>query len=171
MSQKNQFSILKPEEITENTFKLIGKDWMLITAGTYDKFNMMTASWGGLGVLWSKNVCFCFIRPQRYTYDFVEKSDTFTLSFFGNEYREALNICGTKSGREIDKVQATGLTPFEDLPGMISFREASLIVECKKIYYQDIKPENFLQPDIQEFYKLKDYHRMYIGEIIRCLKR
>jgi len=170
MKKDSLFIEIEPEEIRENTFKLIGKDWMLVTAGTFEKFNMMTASWGGLGVLWGKKVCYSFIRPSRYTYSFIENSDTFTLSFFGEEYREALKICGEKSGRDINKVEATGLTPFEGLPGMISFKEASLILECKKIYYQDIVPENFLNSNIQNHYKLEDYHRMYIGEITRCLK-
>jgi flavin reductase (DIM6/NTAB) family NADH-FMN oxidoreductase RutF len=165
----NGFKVIQPEDIAENTFKLIGEDWMLVTAGTLEKYNTMTASWGGLGVLWNKNVCFCFIRPSRYTYEFMEESETFTLSFFEEEYREALKICGSKSGREINKAQVTGLTPFEELPGMVSFNEAKLIIECKKIFFLDVIPENFLTPEIQKNYSDGDYHRMYIGEISRCL--
>lgn len=86
---------------------------MLVTAGNAEKFNMMTASWGGLGFLWNRPVAFVFIRPQRYTFDFVERNEGFTLSFFGEEYRKVLQLCGTKSGREIDKVAETKLTPLQ----------------------------------------------------------
>ena len=163
------FNIIKPEEITDNTFKLIGTDWMLITAGPPEAHNTMTASWGGLGVIWNKNVCFCVIRPTRHTYGFIEKADNFTLSFFEDKYKSALTLCGTKSGRDIDKAKATGLTPVSGtLPGTTYFEEARLVIECRKIYYQDIDPKHFLDPKIDENYPEKDYHRMYIGEILEC---
>ena len=162
------FAEIKPEQITDNTFKLIGKDWMLITAGSPESYNTMTASWGGLGVLWNKDVCFCFVRPSRYTYDFMEKADSFTLSFFDEQYREALKLCGTKSGRDIDKAAATGLTPISGITaGTTCFSEASIVVECRKIYFQDLIPENFLDPSIEDSYNGSDYHRMYIGEIAK----
>jgi flavin reductase (DIM6/NTAB) family NADH-FMN oxidoreductase RutF len=158
--------IITPEEIDDNVFKLIGAEWMLVTAGDKDSFNMMTASWGGLGVLWSKNVCYIFIRPTRYTYGFIEKSNTFTLSFFDRKYKSVLNLCGTKSGRDCDKVKETGITPAETKSGSIYFAEARLVIECRKLYYQDLEPANFLDPEISDNYPEKDYHRMYVGEII-----
>lgn len=164
------FRKIGPEEIGDNTFKLIGSDWMLITAGPPEAYNTMTASWGGLGVLWGKNICWCVIRPVRYTYEFMEKADTFTLSFFGPEHRAALNVCGTKSGRDIDKAAATGLTPNAgELAGTTSFAQARLVLECKKVYFQDLDPDQFLDPGIHANYPQKDYHRMYIGEIVNCL--
>ena len=102
---------IKATEIKENAIKLIGKDWALITAGDESGYNTMTASWGGLGQLWNKDVCFIFIRPQRYTYEFIEKNELFTMSFYPEEYRKALSFCGTKSGRDYDKAKETGLTP------------------------------------------------------------
>jgi len=163
------FEIYEPEELNDNPFKLIGKDWMLITAGSPDKFNTMTASWGGLGVLWNKKVCFIFVRPSRYTYGFLEESDTFTLSFFEEKYREALSFCGSKSGRDVDKVTATGLTPIASESGSIYFEEARLVMECKKIYYQDIVLANFLDSEnIEKCYNGQDYHRVYVGEILGC---
>lgn len=162
----NRFKSIQPGQITDNTFKLIGSDWMLITAGKLQKYNMMTASWGGFGILWGKSVCFCFIRPQRYTYEFVEKHDIFTLSFFDEGYRQALNLCGQKSGRDIDKTAATGLTPAEDSDGAVYFGEARLVIKCRKIYFQDLDPGNFIDPEIERLYPTKEYHRMYIGEII-----
>ncbi len=163
------FVPIKPEDIRDNVFKLIGSDWMLITAGTRDFFNMMTASWGGLGVLWNKNIAICFIRPQRYTYDFMERSEHFTLSFFGEAYREALNLCGSKSGRQVDKAAATGLTAVVGETGAVYFAEARLVLECRKIYFQDLDPTHFLDLSIHKNYPSRDYHRMYLGEIVRCL--
>jgi flavin reductase (DIM6/NTAB) family NADH-FMN oxidoreductase RutF len=165
----DDFEILNPFEINDNVFKLIGQDWMLITAGSLDSFNMMTASWGGMGFLWNKKVCFCVVRPTRYTYNFMEKSDYFTLSFFEEKYRSVLNFCGTHSGRDVHKIERTGLTPIEGNNGVVFFDEARLVIEARKIYFQDINPENFLDDSIDDNYPKKDYHRMYVGEIIRVL--
>lgn len=163
--------VINPDEIRDNPFHLIGSDWMLITAGGIDSFNTMTASWGGLGVLWNKNVCYIFVRPTRYTYEFIERSDMFSLSFFDETHREALNYCGSKSGRDVDKILNTGLTPIEDESGPVFFDEARLVILCKKLYFQDIDPANFLDPGIEKNYPQKDYHRMYVGQIVRVLIR
>ena len=160
--------VTRPEELTDNAFKLIGKDWMLITAGTSGSFNMMTASWGGLGVLWEKRVAFCFVRPTRYTYEFIERSQQFTLSFFEERLRKVLTFCGSHSGRDTDKIAATGLTPVHH-GGYTYYAEARLALLCRKIYYQDISPDCFLDPRINDMYPQKDYHRMYVGEIEKCL--
>ncbi len=160
----------KPEQLTDNPFKLIGADWMLITAGTKQSFNTMTASWGGMGVLWQKQVTFCFVRPTRYTYEFMERSENFTLSFFEERYRKALNFCGSHSGRDTDKVKETGLTP-AGKDGFVYFDEARLVLACKKLYFQDFNPGHFLEQRIHDLYPAKDYHRMYVGEIISCLKK
>lgn len=163
------FKETTPEFLTDNPFKLIGKDWMLITAGTPASFNTMTASWGGLGVLWEKRVAFCFIRPTRYTYEFVERSDTFTLSFFEERHRKALSFCGSHSGRDTDKIKKTGLTPANQ-GGFVYFDEARLVLACRKLYFQDISPEHFLDQAINDMYPQRDYHRMYVGEIVQCLR-
>lgn len=147
-----------------NVFQRINRQWMLITAGDPASFNTMTASWGGMGILWNKAVAFCFIRPQRYTYEFIEKQQHFTLSFLGNEYRDALNLCGSRSGRDIDKVKAAGLTPVFN-ENSVYFTQAELVLICKKLYYQDINPNQFIDPSIEQNYPQKDYHRMYVGEI------
>jgi len=167
----NNFKTIQPTEITDNVFRLIDKDWMLITAGDVEKFNTMTASWGGLGILWNKKICFCVVRPSRYTYEFIEEVDTFTLSFFEEKYRKALSFCGTKSGRDVDKIAATGFTPMAGQKKSVFFEEARLVLECKKLYYQDLDPSNFLDPAIEKNYNGQDYHRMYVGEIIGCYVR
>lgn len=164
----DKFKNIEPEQITDSVFNLLAKDWMLITAGDKDKFNMMTASWGGFGVLWNKKIAWCVVRPQRYTYEFMESANVFTLSFFEEKYRKALELCGTRSGRDIDKMKAAGLTPlFTDLNG-VCFSEARLVLECRKIYFQDIDPKHFLDASIDANYPQKDYHRMYLGEITSC---
>lgn len=162
------FAEIKPHLIGDNPFKLIGKDWMLVTAGTPESFNTMTASWGGMGVLWERQVAFCFIRPSRYTYQFLERSHGFSLSFFEEKYKKALTVCGTHSGRDTDKVQKAGLTP-QCNGTFVYFNEASMVLLCNKLYFQDITPERFLDPELHTLYPDKDYHRMYIGEISKLL--
>jgi flavin reductase (DIM6/NTAB) family NADH-FMN oxidoreductase RutF len=166
----NIFKEIKPELITDNPFKLIGSDWMLITAGIKESFNTMTGAWGGFGVMWAKNVAWCVIRPNRHTYKFIEESPFYTISFLEEQYRDILTYCGTKSGRDVNKVAETGLTPVFGENG-IYFAEARLVLECKKIYFQDILANNFLSSEIEEYYPQKDYHRMYLGEIVKTLTR
>nr|WP_317323520.1 flavin reductase family protein [uncultured Flavonifractor sp.] len=165
------FEKIDPKALDQNVFSLIGDQWMLITAGTGDKCNTMTASWGGLGVLWGRPVATVYIRPQRYTLEFVEREDTFTLCFFGEEYRKALALCGSKSGREVDKVKECGFT-VATAEGAPYFEEADLVLVCKKAYWQDMDPTHFLDGEIDEkWYPQKDYHRIFIGEILEVLKK
>lgn len=164
------FRKISPEEVVVRPFKLILSDWMLITAGPPDAYNTMTGGWGGLGALWGKHICFCVIRPQRYTFEFMERAENFTLSFFEEQYRPALELCGSRSGRDIDKAAAAGLTPIPgELPATTCFAQARMVFECRKIYFQDVDPRNFLDPSIQEHYPQRDYHRMYVGELVNCL--
>ena len=143
--------------------------WMLLAAGsrTGDKFNVMTVSWGSMGEMWMKPMAMVVVRPSRHTYQFMEKSPGFSLSAFPSQFKDKLTLCGSKSGRDIDKVKACGFTPIPllhiDTPG---FDEAELIVECRKMYYDDYKPAHFLDPDIEGNYNGKDYHRIYFGEIL-----
>jgi flavin reductase (DIM6/NTAB) family NADH-FMN oxidoreductase RutF len=161
----------------------IGQDWMLITAGDArpdgsGDWNTMTASWGGLGVLWGRDVAFMFIRPSRRTFDFANGNELFTLSFFDESRREALNFAGSNSGRDHDKAAKTGLTPLVFDQGIaearaaIGFKEAESIIVCRKLYTHDFDPAYFLDaPLIEKAYNGRDYHRMYIGEILRVLAR
>lgn len=163
------FREVKIEELQFNPFTKIGKEWLLITAGNSEKFNTMTASWGGLGVYWSKNVVTTYIRPQRYTKEFVDNNDTFTIAFFDETYREALNICGTISGRDINKVEKAGLTPYF-VDDTVAFEEANMIMVCKKLYHDTMPLENFdAKENDKKWYPEKDYHTMYISEIIKVL--
>ena len=161
--KKTNYEILGKED----ALNLIGKQWMLVTAGTSEKFNTMTASWGGLGWLWNKPVAFVFIRPERYTHGFIEASDCMTLSFYGEEYREALKICGTKSGRDIDKVAATGLTPEELESGNMTFGEARLTLDCRKLFKSSMQEANFIDKVLMEkwYGAHGGLHDVYVVEI------
>ena len=165
------FEKIEPKALEGNVFSRIGTQWMLITAGSKDCCNTMTASWGGLGVLWGKPVATVYIRPQRYTLEFVEREERFTLSFFGEEYRKALTLCGTKSGREIDKIKECSFT-VETENGAPYFAEAELVLVCRKAYWQDMDPTHFLDPELDaKWYPERDYHRIFIGEIEQVLKK
>lgn len=165
------FKKVNIDDVKKSATKLIGKDWMLLTAGNEECFNTMTASWGGIGVLWYKPIVIIFVRPTRYTYEFLEKEDYFTASFFDEKHRSALHICGAVSGRKVDKMQETGLTPVASEHGNVYFNEAKMVIECKKIYFGDLNPDNFIDSKVDEFYPHKDYHRMYIGEIVNVFSK
>lgn len=162
-----------PQEIFDNPFKLIGSDWGLVTAGSAERFNTMTVSWGGVGILWNKPVAFTFIRPQRYTFEFLEEGAFFTLSFFDEQYRRALSLCGTKSGRNVDKVAETGLTPAFTEDGVPFFEEARLVLVCKKQYAQFLNEESVLDSALLKHYEGEGdgYHKLYISEIVEVLSR
>lgn len=163
------FQKLDPKMLGNNPFKLLADDWMLLTAGDRAAHNTMTVAWGGLGVLWGLNVATCYVRPQRHTLGFMEKGAYFTLSAYDASWREALAFCGSKSGRDVDKAQACGLTPAYAAFDAPYFEEAALVLVCKKLYWQDFAPENFLDARIESCYPAKDYHRMYVGEIVEVL--
>lgn len=167
----SQFYEISPEQIEKNPFTMIDKEWMLIGAEKEEKVNAMTASWGGLGVLWNKNVAFCFIRPQRYTREFVDASDRFSLTFFNGDYRDTLGYFGKVSGRNEDKIEKSGLT-VAHAEGAPYFQEGSLILICKKLYAGALAPESILLPEIdRSMYPDKDYHKVYIGEIVKVLMK
>ena len=165
---ENKFKTVLPEELSGNFIKMIGHDWMLITAGKENDYNTMTAAWGGIGFLWQKPVAYTFVRPVRHTFLFTEKYDYFTLCFFNEKYRKILSYCGANSGKNVDKAKETGLIPFSVEGMSTAFEQAELILLCRKLYYDDIKPANFQDDAIDKHYPLKDYHRMYIGEIVKC---
>ena len=163
---------ITPFELNENLFSLLDRAWMLITARDpkTGKINTMTASWGGFGILWNKPVAFVFIRPQRYTYEFTEKTEGLTLSFFSEEYRDALKLCGRVSGRDCDKITEAGLTPML-IGERAAFEEARMVMSCRKLYADDIKECAFVDPALLSNYSAKDYHKMYIVEIEGIIKK
>lgn len=162
------FREISINDLTCNPFNVFNHDWALVTAGNNQKFNTMTISWGQMGTLWNKNVITVFIRPQRYTHEFMEEFDQFTVSFYNKDMREALTYCGHHSGRDEDKVKACGLTPISDVDTTY-FNEAKLVFKCKKIYQDEIKPNGFLDSSINNQYPTADYHTAYIGEITQIL--
>lgn len=166
------FKEIDAKEISGNFIKKIGDEWLLITAGDKSKFNTMTASWGGVGVFCGKNVAYLVIRPQRYTFEFVEKNPTLTLSFFSEDYRKALQICGSKSGRDCDKVKEAGLTAIATESGNMTFAEASLVMECTKMYAQTLNEASFIDKSlVEKWFKAGDYHKLYICQIDKCWEK
>ena len=157
------------KKLNINPFSLIGDEWLLVTAGIKNKFNTLTASWGGLGVFWGKNTATIYIRESRFTKEFIDSNDTFTLSFFNEDYKKSLNICGSVSGRDVNKVEKTNLTPvFDD--NSTYFAEAKMVMVCKKMYHTDLKLENFDESKYNEtMYANGDYHTIYIAEIMQVL--
>lgn len=160
---------IEPKELEQNVFSMIGEQWMLVTAGDRDRCNTMTASWGGLGVLWGKPCATCYIRPQRYTKEFLDANEYFTLSFFGEECRKALSLCGSKSGRDVDKVKECGFTVMEGEGGAPYFDQAQVVLVCRKRYVQPMDSGSIPGDVKEKFYAEKDYHFIYIGEIVQAL--
>lgn len=166
-------SDMKKQDISllgkEDAFQLIGKEWMLITAGDSTSYNTMTASWGGLGWLWNKPVAFIFVRPERYTHDFIEKNDRLSLSFFSEDYKPALQICGTKSGRDGDKVKEAGLSPKSLESGLMTFDEARMVLDCKKLFKTEMTDSAFIDKELlARWYNEKPgggLHTIYVVEI------
>lgn len=159
------------EDLQFNPFTLIGKEWMLVTAGDESAHNTLTASWGGLGVLWHKNVSYIVIRPQRHTMQFLEAQDYYSLSFFDKEYKGALSYCGSHSGRDVDKDKEAGLTAAFDEAAPY-YQEARLVMICRKMAAQELGPTCFLDDSIDgEFYRQKDYHKLFIGAIEKVMVR
>ncbi|MBQ2871246.1 flavin reductase [bacterium] len=164
-----EFKEISPLELQENAFKLIGKDWMLISAQNQGHVNAMTASWGGVGVMWAKNVAFVVIRPQRYTKEFVDGSEKFSISFFKEEYKKMLNYFGTVSGRDEDKISTANLAMMFD-SGVPYYKESKLTLFCKKLYSQQLDEKSFLDRKlIDVWYPKSDYHTLYVAEIEKVL--
>ena len=159
---------ISPKEIIGNPFAMIGDQWMLITAGDGEKCNTMTASWGGLGVLWNAPVATCYVRPQRYTKEFVDREELYTLCFFDG-YKKELAYLGSHSGRDEDKVAKTGLTPVFG-QGFTYFAEAKLVLVCRKLYRAPLKEEGFFfRETVEKNYPDRDFHDLYIGQIVKVL--
>lgn len=151
-------------ELTLNPFKAIGKDWLLISAIKDGTVNTMTASWGGVGVIWNKNVVTVYIRPQRYTKEFVDNSDFFTITFFDG-YKKELGILGSKSGRDGDKITEVGFD-LELINNQPTFKQGTMTMICRKLYHGQIEPDGFFDKSLDDKnYPNNDYHHIYIGEI------
>lgn len=161
------FKEITAREIKRNLINAIANEWMLISAGDENAHNMMTASWGFLGEMWGNDTAIAMIRPQRYTMEFVEKQDYYALSFYG-ENKDIHKVCGSMSGRDVDKTAKTGLTPiFAD--NTVYFGEANLVIICKKMYVQEMEENCFTDQEPLKWYPNKDYHKMIFGKIEKVL--
>lgn len=161
-----QFEKKELSTLSMNPFDMIGKQWYLLTAGEQEHYNTMTASWGFMGEMWGKPSFLCAVRTNRHTFSFMEENDTFSVSFFEESQRAALQFCGTKSGREYDKAKETGLTPIE-IDGVTTFAEAKLVLICKKQYADMFRQEQFVQSEVfEKWYGTDPLHKLFIGEIV-----
>lgn len=163
------FAIAK--DAVTRAFQNLGNEWALLAAGDEKKSNAMTVSWGSLGFIWQRPVVMVMVRPQRYTYEFTEAEEMFSVSFYERKHRRALSVMGTKSGRDGDKVAEAGLTPclIDGVPG---FEEAYLTVIARKLYRGKLEEAGFLSKAVDaEFYPEKDYHTLYFGELVRVVER
>ena len=163
-------ALVNPKDFNENVFRMFDDSWCLIAS--YDKkltplpYNAMTASWGGMGVLWNKNVFFCFVRPQRYTKKFIDNSEYISLSFFDEDKKKALTYCGRNSGRDGDKLREAGLNVTVSDKGIVEFEEARITVIGRKLFAADMKEADFIDKSVLEKnYPNKDYHTVYVCEI------
>ena len=157
--------------MTFNTeiFSQFDKKWALLTAGTLDNFNTMTVSWGGLGTIWNKSVATVYVRVSRYTHEFMDKSDYFTVSFYPEDKRKTLGVLGTKSGRDMDKIHDSGLTAV-NAGESVSFKEAEVTLVCRKLFCQRLEFANIPDEVIKSCYASGDPHDMYIGEVVRIIR-
>lgn len=161
--------LIPVEKLHLHPYDMFNSSWFLLTAGDFktSAYNTMTISWGGSGCMWNKPICMVVVRPHRYTFEFMEKYDTFTLTTFPINYRKALSLLGSRSGRDSDKIAESGLTAIASrVVAAPTFAEAELVIECRKIYYSDFDPNHFIDTAIAINYPKKDYHRMYFGEIL-----
>ncbi|MBU5470393.1 flavin reductase [Falcatimonas sp. MSJ-15] len=169
---QHSFQPIDTELLEFNPFTKIGKDWMLITAGDEKKANTMTASWGGVGVLWGKNVVYIFVRESRYTKEFIDNGDSFSLTFFDKNFsKSGLKYLGAVSGRDEDKIKNANMSVdyYDDVPYI---DEGNVVFICKKLSETKIEKEQFIDSDIDEkWYKDGNYHTMYVGEITQILAR
>ena len=157
-------------ELSFNPFESIGKEWFLLTCGDSASFNTMTASWGQVGELWGKHVLTAFVRTSRYTYEFMERGELFTVSFFDSAQKPALQFCGAHSGRDCDKAKETGLTPVS-LDGTMTFAQAKLVFVCKKLYAAPLAMQAAVDPSLHKFYEKDAEHKMYIAEILAAYEQ
>lgn len=165
MSDRKQVDV---KDLRVSPFSILGDDWMLLTAGSFKEksFNTMTVAWGGLGTMWAKPLVMVVVRPTRHTYEFMEQHDTFTLTAFPETLKDKLTYLGSHSGRDSDKIAEVQLTPeASSSVEAPAFKEADLVLECKKSYFSDFMPENFIADYIAGQYN-EDYHRMYFGEVV-----
>ena len=156
-------------ELTIDVFGQFDKKWALLTSGTKDNFNAMTISWGGAGTLWGKPVVTTYVRTSRYTHEYMDSNDYFTISFYPEDKKSILGVFGSKSGRDIDKMNYEGLTA-KEAGESISFEEAELTLVCKKLFKQQLDEKNMPEDVIKSYYEGDAPHDMYIGEVVEIIK-
>lgn len=155
-------------EFNTEIFGLFKKRWGLVTVGDEKKFNTMTVSWGGLGTIWGRPVATVYVRTSRYTHEFMDNYEYFTVSFYPEDKKKILGVLGSKSGRDIDKMHDSGLTPVKAGESM-TFKEAETTIVCKKLFKQRVELSNIPQDIVEQYYSTDAPHDMYIGEVVAII--
>jgi flavin reductase (DIM6/NTAB) family NADH-FMN oxidoreductase RutF len=173
ISDMENFEKISWQDLNDNAIRMIGKDWMLIAAGSIETdYNMMTAAWGGLGWLWEKPISYIYVRPQRHTHNFTEREDYFTITFYKEDDKDILKKMGSVSGRDFDKMNYEKLTAVATDNGSVAFAEAYLVIECKKIYSTVLQENDFIDKEVvNSKYPQRDFHTMYVGEITNVWRK
>ncbi|MFI3331612.1 MAG: flavin reductase family protein [Rikenellaceae bacterium] len=166
----DNFTKIQVKDLKENTIKLISEDWMLVGAGTKEKFNALTASWGAIGFIWNKPTLTAYIRDNRYTYEFMQQSNNFTVSILEDGLKDAMMICGRESGRDSNKIQKAGLKPVLTPSENVSYEQAKVVIECRKLFVSEISLDSLVcedKEDIKNAFYVKDsaLHQQFIAEI------
>ena len=156
-------------EFTTDIFKVFDKQWALLTAGNADNFNTMTISWGGMGTLWNKPVATVYVRTSRYTHDFMDENEYFSIGFYPEKYRKNLTVLGSKSGRDMDKMKESGLTP-KQVGQTMTFEEAEVTVICRKLFKQRLDTDSIPEDIVKALYTEDAPHDMYIGEVVEIIR-
>lgn len=160
---------INPADLEGKFMDMIGNQWMLVTSGNLESFNMMTASWGFLGYIWGYPAAICVVRPTRYTKEWLDRTHSYTLTFFPEKYKKVLSVLGSKSGRDMDKIHNSGLTPMVLPTGDVGYQEASLAIVCRVAYSQDMEQASFIDKTVMPRWYPKgasDLHTMYVGQIV-----
>ena len=169
MTLKSEFVEIELDQFQTRAVELWDQTWLLLTSGDFQegRYNCMTVAWGSLGNMWNMPFAMVVVRPSRYTFEFINTYDSFTLCAFPPQYRQALSLLGSQSGRDGDKIAASGLTvcPAQHVAAPV-FQEAELVIECRKIYWQDFDPEHFISEEIHKQYQQGDFHRMVFGRML-----
>ena len=156
-------------EFTTDIFKAFDEQWALLTAGNADSFNIMTISWGGMGTLWSRSIATVYVRKSRYTHEFMDGNEYFSISFYPEQYRKTLSVLGSKSGRDMDKMKGSGLTP-KPVGQTMTFEEAEVTIICKKLFKQELDVDNIPEDIVRSLYTGDAPHDMYIGEVVDIIR-
>ena len=161
------------ERLTPEILHVFGRQPPLLTAGDKTGLNTMTIGWCQLGCVWNLPTCTVYVRPERYTYQFMESHNYFTVSVFPADRKKDMAFCGTKSGRDVDKVKECGLTLCYGAGDAPFFEEAEWVLVCRKLFVQDLEASCVTDERVLKSYTpaMGGWHRAYVGEVVEAYQK